>query len=83
LDDLDAGLIEVVFNDYLNSLVYIKEHPNVKVQGEIFDPAGYGISVKTGDTELLNFVNTTLKKFEENGEIERLFDKWVNPETAQ
>lgn len=82
LDDLRDGKVDVVFNDYNNSLIYIQNNPGVRVQGEIFDPAGLGISVKTDDTDLLNFINNTLTELEESGEIQKMFDKWINPETA-
>ncbi len=82
LDDLGNNLVDVVFNDRNNSLDYIKTHPNIRVQGEIFDPAGLGIAVKTGDADLLNFVNAALTDFRQSGEIDRLFNKWINPETA-
>jgi ABC-type amino acid transport substrate-binding protein len=79
---LDAGLIDAVFNDRLNTLVYMQEHPNVRIQGEVFDPAGLGISVKTGDTELLNFINQSLARMQESGEIQQLFNTWINPQTS-
>lgn len=83
LDDLNAGLLDAVFNDYLNSLQYIKTHPNVAVRGEIFDPAGLGIAVKSGNTELLALINTSLAELKSKGEIDRLYDKWLNPNNAQ
>lgn len=82
LDDLDQGLLDVVFNDRLNTLIYIQDHPNVRLQGDVFDPAGLGISVKTGDTELLTFINETLDSLEASGEIETLFNQWINPQST-
>lgn len=79
LDDLAAGQIDAVFNDRLNTLVYIQDHPTVRLQGEVFDPAGLGISVKSGDTDLLNFVNASLDALKASGDIDRLFNRWINP----
>jgi ABC-type amino acid transport substrate-binding protein len=64
--DLDAGLVDVVFNDYNNTLIYIQTHPNIRLQGDIFEPAGLGIAVQTGDTNL-----------KQSGEVARLFNKWI------
>ncbi len=36
----------------------------------------YGIAVKKGDTEMLNKVNTALKKLIENGYVDQLYKKW-------
>jgi ABC-type amino acid transport substrate-binding protein len=77
LDDLDAGLVDVVFNDYNNTLIYIQTHPNIRLQGDIFEPAGLGIAVQTGDTDLLNFINETLTNLKQSGDVARLFNKWI------
>lgn len=81
LEDLDKGLVDVIFNDYINTLEYIKTHPNVRVVGDILEPAGLGISVRTGDSDLLGFINTQLATLEANGTIQNLFNQWINPET--
>lgn len=83
LDDLAEGRVDAIFNDRLNTLVYIQTHPTVRLQGEVFDPAGLGISVKKGDMDLLNFVNTTLDALKASGDIDRLFNQWINPQTNQ
>jgi ABC-type amino acid transport substrate-binding protein len=83
LNDLNDGLVDIAFNDYLNTLEYMKTHPNVHTQGEIFAPAGLGIAVQAGDEELLTFVNNSLDEMQENGKITELFDLWINPEIQQ
>lgn len=83
LNDLNDGLVDIVFNDYLNTLEYMKTHPNVHTQGDIFGPAGLGIAVQSGDSELLDFVNKSLDDMQGNGKITELFDKWINPETQK
>lgn len=82
LDDLAAGLLDVVINDKLNTLEYIKTHPQVQITGDVFDPAGLGIAVQTGDDDLRAFLNETLADLQQSGDIDRLFDKWINPETT-
>lgn len=81
LDDLANGQIDAVFNDRLNTLVYIQDHPTVRLQGEVFDPAGLGISVKSGDSDLLAFVNSSLDALKASGDIDRLFNRWINPQS--
>lgn len=83
LNDLNDGLVDIIFNDYLNTLEYMKTHPNVHTQDEIFAPAGLGIAVQSGDEELLAFVSNSLDEMQENGKITELFDLWINPETQQ
>lgn len=83
LDDLDEGLIDAVLNDYINTLEYIKTHPNVRVAGEILQPAGFGMAVQSGDTDLLNFLNTGIDQARTSGKLEELFNQWINPETAR
>lgn len=81
LDDLANGHIDAVFNDRLNTLIYIQDHPTVRLQGDVFDPAGLGISVKSGDHDLLAFVNSSLDALQASGDIDRLFNRWINPES--
>lgn len=80
LEDLDAGLVDVVFNDYINTLEFIETHPNVRVVGDILQPAGLGISVQTGNIKLLEFINNSLSSLEASGKIQSLFDTWINPD---
>lgn len=82
LEDLDTGLVDVVFNDYINTLEYIKTHPNVRVIGDIVEPAGLAIAVRTGDSDLLRFINEQLATLETNGTLQNLFNLWINPETS-
>jgi ABC-type amino acid transport substrate-binding protein len=80
LDDLDSRLLDAVLNDQLNTLEYIKIHPNIRIQGEVLEPAGLGIAVQTGDTELLDFINLQLTRLQNEQKIQQLFDRWINPE---
>jgi polar amino acid transport system substrate-binding protein len=83
LNDLDAGLLDVVFNDQLNTLEYTKTHPGVRIQGEVFDPAGLGIAVQSGDVELLAYINEVVLRLQESGEMDILYTRWIDPSTGQ
>jgi len=82
LDDLAAGLLDVVINDKLNTLEYIKTHPQVQIAGDVFDPAGLGIAVQSNDDDLRAFLNETLADLDQSGRINQLFNEWINPETT-
>ncbi len=82
LDDLNTGLLDVVFNDKLNTLEYIKTHPGVQIVGDVFAPAGLGIAVQPGDDDLRAILNDVLSDLQQSGQIDCLFDQWINPETA-
>ena len=75
--DMENGRIDACINDLLNQLEYNKTHPNVKIVGTPFTKASLGIAVKQGDKELLDVVNSVLKEMKENGENEKLYQKWL------
>lgn len=77
LQDLSEGYVDVVFNDYLNSLQYIKTHPALRVTGDILEPASLGIAVQPGDTGLLEIVNTALATLRADGTLDALYAKWI------
>jgi ABC-type amino acid transport substrate-binding protein len=45
-----------------------------------FRPARYGLAVRKGDKEWLDFINSTLAKMKETGEYEKLLEKWFGLE---
>jgi len=77
LEDLSKGFCDAVMNDKINSLEYIKKHPDLKVASDVLQPAQVGISVKKGDTELMALINATVKNMKSNGELDALYNTWV------
>jgi ABC-type amino acid transport substrate-binding protein len=77
LEDLSNGFCDAVFNDKINSLEYIKTHPDLKVASEVLAPAQVGISTKKGDAELMTLINNTLATMQTNGELDALYNTWV------
>lgn len=75
--DMENGRIDASINDLLNQLEYNKSHPNVKIVGEPFTKASLGIAVKKGDKELADLINSVLKEMKQNGEADKLYQKWV------
>lgn len=58
---------------------YVKNNPDAKlkiVKDDTFVKENYGIAVRKGDTELLNKINSGLKKIKDNGEYDKIFAKY-------
>ena len=53
------------------------EIPNIQISDE-----PYGLGMRKGDTNLVNFVNKTLLEMEKSGEAAKIFEKWFGPNTA-
>ena len=53
------------------------EIPAIQISGE-----PYGLGIRKGDKNFLDFVNNTLLEMEKSGEVKRLFEKWFGPHTA-
>lgn len=77
LVDLSKGLCDAALNDKINSLEYIKTHPDLKVGSDVFQPAQFGMAVKKGDADLLAFLNDNLKTLQGDGTLEKLYTTWV------
>ena len=75
--DMENGRLDACINDLLNQLEYDKSHPNVKIVGEPFTKASLGIAVKKGDKEPVDLINTVLKEMKQNGEADKLYQKWL------
>ncbi|NSW53430.1 MAG: amino acid ABC transporter substrate-binding protein [Anaerolineae bacterium] len=85
--DLEVGRVDVVFNDYLNTLVYIKDTGSsiVIVSDQNGDPVflsrvGLGIAVPAGEAELLDFINQQLTAMAADETLVQLQTKWLEPE---
>ncbi len=88
--DLEIGRVDVVFNDYLNTLVYIKDSQSDLVivtneAGEVnfLSQAGLGIAVHQGDRELLDLINAALMEMSQDGSFDRLYEDWLKPGTGR
>jgi len=52
------------------------EIPNLQISDE-----PYGLGMRKGDTNFVNFVNKTILEMEKSGEAKAIFDKWFGPHT--
>ncbi|GMK44363.1 glutamine ABC transporter substrate-binding protein [Paenibacillus glycanilyticus] len=74
---LKAGQGDTLTTD--NAILYgmAVQDPNFEVVGEPFTDEPYGIAIKKGETDLLNSVNAGLKKLHDNGEYDKIYEKWI------
>ena len=60
-----------------------KRNPELKIVGwPPFRPAPYGLGVRKGDKEWLDFVDAAITKLKKNGEYQKLWDKWFGESKA-
>lgn len=52
------------------------EIPNVQISDE-----PYGLAMRKGDKNFVDFVNKTIVEMEKNGEATKIFNKWFGPKT--
>ncbi|MED1722217.1 transporter substrate-binding domain-containing protein [Brevibacillus parabrevis] len=74
---LKAGQGDALTTD--NALLYgmAKQDPNYRVTEETFTEEPYGIAIKKGDAEFVKAVNDLLKEMKENGEYDKIYEKWI------
>ncbi|HEV8306312.1 MAG TPA: transporter substrate-binding domain-containing protein [Methylomirabilota bacterium] len=71
-----GGRAEAYVHDDVLLLSLVKENPELKVVGKPFIPRPYGIAVRKGDTEFINWVNGQLQKTRADGTYDRLWKKY-------
>jgi len=82
--DLGFGRVDVVLNDYLNTLAYLKDtgsdaHVVMNDDGTVnfLSHVGLGIAVHDGDATLLAEINAALEEMHANGTYDELYEKWL------
>lgn len=71
-----TGAVDAVINDNGVLYDYAKEFPDTEVTTEFDTGEAYGIGVKKGNTALQTKINEVLKKAKENGEYDKIYEKW-------
>jgi polar amino acid transport system substrate-binding protein len=73
--------VEAFVEDYVLLFDLLQKNPGLKMASlQPFRPARYGLAVRKGDKEWLDFINSTLAKMKETGEYEKLLEKWFGLE---
>jgi len=81
---LQQGKVAAVTTDEAILAGILAKAPN-KAQFEIpelqISDEPYGLGMRKGDTNFVNFVNKTILEMEKSGEAKAIFDKWFGPNT--
>ncbi|MCL6631479.1 MAG: basic amino acid ABC transporter substrate-binding protein [Alicyclobacillus herbarius] len=75
---LESGGADAVVFDNPSNVLFAKSHNDVHIVGGLLTGEYYGIAVTKKNPELLKELNDGLKKIQQNGEYEKLFDKYFN-----
>lgn len=80
---LKAGQGDALTTD--NALLFgmAKQDPNYRVTEETFTEEPYGIAIQKGDAEFVKVVNDLLKEMKENGEYDKIYEKWIGEKPKQ
>ena len=81
LQALKEHRVEAFVQDFVLLYDLLRKNPGLKMANlQPFRPARYGLAVRKGDKEWLDFINSTLVKMKESGEYEKLLEKWFGLE---
>ncbi len=77
LQALKDGRAEAFVQDDVLLIEIEKRNPELKIADwKPFEPAPYGLVVRKGDREWLDFIDATLSKMKTSGEYKKLLEKW-------
>ncbi len=81
LQALKDRRVEAFVQDYILIYNLLQKNPGLRIAGlQPFSPERYGLAVRKGDKEWLDFINATLTKMKETGEFDNLLEKWFGME---
>ncbi|MFH1373960.1 MAG: basic amino acid ABC transporter substrate-binding protein [bacterium] len=75
-DDLAAGNLDVVLNDFPTTKALVQQLGTAKIVGEIMSEEQYGLAVRKGDTEKLQKINQALKEIKDSGRFDSIYTRW-------
>lgn len=81
--DLKNGKIDAIVLDKMPAQKVVEKNSDLKILDEALTDEAYAIAVRKGDTELLNSINQTLKKIQEDGTYDKLIAKFINGEDVE
>ncbi len=81
LQALKQRRVEALVQDLVLLFNLLQKNSGLKIAGlQPFRPGRYGLAVRKGDKEWLDFINATLTKMKETGEYDKLLGRWFGPE---
>ena len=83
LQALKEGRVEAFVQDYVLLFNLLQKNRGLKIASfQPFRPGRYGLAVRKGDKEWLDFIDATLTKMKEAGEYDKLLSRWFGPEAG-
>ena len=76
LQAVKSGRIPAAINDNTVLYDYVADNPDLEVTAEFDTGEQYGIGVRTGNEALLEQVNATLERIQEDGTYDELYEEW-------
>jgi ABC-type amino acid transport substrate-binding protein len=77
LQALKDGRVEAFVQDDVLLIEIEKRNPELRIADwKPIEPAPYGLAVRKGDREWLEFINATLSQMKKSGEYKDLLNKW-------
>ncbi|GAB2654544.1 basic amino acid ABC transporter substrate-binding protein [Saccharopolyspora gloriosae] len=73
---VQSGKVDAAINDNGVVLDFAKKNPDTEVTAEYGTGEAYGIGVQKGNAQLVAKVNESLRKAQESGEYDRIYQKW-------
>ncbi len=81
LQALKGRRVEAFVQDFVLLFNLLQKNPGLKMAGlQPFRPGRYGLAVRKGDQEWLDFIDATLTKMKETGEFDKLLVRWFGPQ---
>lgn len=75
--ELRNGVLDLVAQGYAQSAAIVQKYPDdFEIVGTFGDETYLGWAVRKEDTELYDFINSEIAKFEEDGTLDELQEKW-------
>ena len=83
--ELKAGNVDAVINDRPVNDYYLVESKSedLKRLDDSLTSEEYGFAMKKGNTELAEKINAALKTIKENGEYDKIYEKWFGTKPAK
>lgn len=76
LQAVKSGRIPAAINDNTVLYDYVADNPDLEVTTEFDTGEQYGIGVRTGNEALLEQVNETLQRIQEDGTYDEIYETW-------
>jgi polar amino acid transport system substrate-binding protein len=77
------GKIDAVVIDGEPAKVFVEENEGLKLVDEAFTEEEYAIAIAKDNEELLEKVNTALNTLKDNGEFQKIVDKYISTDEAE